>query len=80
MCQNLTSGRHELITRRRVWRRLAHPPNARGPGLNARLTRKLKLASLVQLDHVAIGIAHEDSLRAGSEANGSTTERDASRL
>jgi hypothetical protein len=34
----------------------------------------------VQLNHVAIRIAHEDSLRSGSEADGSATERNASRL
>jgi len=36
---------------------------------------RLKSAALMQLDHVAIGIAHEDRLRPGPEANGTATQR-----
>jgi hypothetical protein len=40
----------------------------------------LMLSALVQLNHIAIGIAHEDPLRPRTEADGPATERDASRL
>jgi hypothetical protein len=41
---------------------------------------RLKSAALVQLDHIAIGIAQEDPLRPGPEAHGTATQRDPGRL
>src|SRR2546425_8319024 len=38
------------------------------------------LAALVQFNHVAIRIAHEDSLRPGPEADGAAAQRDTGRL
>jgi hypothetical protein len=43
------------------------------------LLRRLS-AALVQFDHVAIRIAHEDSLRPGPEADGAAAQRDTGRL
>ena len=40
----------------------------------------MKLATLVQFNHIAIRIAHEDALRARPEVDGATTQRDASLL
>src|SRR5947209_12867687 len=37
-------------------------------------------AALVQFHHVAIRIAHEDSLRPGAEADGAAAQRDTGRL
>ena len=50
------------------------------PTAGAARSFHLKSAALVQLDHIAIRIAHEDPLRSGPEADGTATQQDAGRL
>jgi hypothetical protein len=45
--------------------------------LRAHCVLAVSLPSLMQLDHVAIGVAHEDRLRIGAEADGAAAQRDA---